>query len=394
MIEGNMREQFLLDPETVFLNHGSFGACPIRVFERYQAWQRQLERQPVAFLDFERGYGRWLADARKVLAEEMGAHPDDIVGCINATQGLNVVAQSLPLQAGDEILTTDHEYAALEKTWEYVARQSGARVVLAELPLPLTDEEQIVQAMIAAMTDRTRVLFISHITSPTALLFPLHRLIGEARQRGILTVIDGAHAPGHIPVDLDALGADFYAGNCHKWMMAPKGAAFLHARKEHQQMLNPLIISHGWQVDRTAAGPFGGTAFVDAMEMQGTRDPSAWLTIPEALEFRRQYDWDAIAKACADLAQETAHRLSSLAGMELIASREFTAPQMVSVQLPVTNHEWLKNELHDRYKIEIPLVLWKGGVYLRLSVQCYNTRRDMDLLVDAVSDLLAHCEAA
>lgn len=390
----NMRDLFLLDPETVFLNHGSFGACPRPVFERYQEWQRRLERQPVAFLDPDRGYGKWMAETRHALAAELGADADDIVGCTNATHGLNIVARSLPIRAGDEILTTDHEYAALEKTWDYVARRTGARIVVAEIPLPLETALQFGDAIRGAMSTRTRVLFLSHITSPTALLFPIDLIVAEARRRGIFTVIDGAHAPGQVPLNLDGLGADFYVGNCHKWMMAPKGAAFLHARKEHQEILNPSAISHGWQADRSARGPFGGTAFVDSMEIQGTRDPAAWLTVPEAIRFRRDMDRNRIMGACSDLAQETARRLLRLVAAKPISSRALCAPQMVSVPLPVTDYAGLQKELHDRHRIEIPAVPWKGRVFLRLSVQCYNTRSEMDVLVDAVAGILKAMEAA
>jgi isopenicillin-N epimerase len=227
-----------------------------------------------------------LAEARAALAAEVGAQADDLVGVMNATVGLNIVAQSLPLSSGDEILTTDHEYAALDKTWAYVARRSGARVVVARVPLPLLSEEAFTDALLSAMTDRTRVLFLSHITSATALRFPIERIVAIARERGVWTVIDGAHCPGHIPLGLDGLGADFYSGNCHKWLMAPKGSAFLHVRREMQALLSPLVVSHGWTADRAEPGPFGNTAFVDSLEMQGTRDPAAFLAVPEAIRFR------------------------------------------------------------------------------------------------------------
>ncbi len=202
----NLRDQFLLDPEVVFLNHGSFGACPKPVFAAYQDWQLRLERQPVAFLDPVRGYAGFLRAAREALAGEVGAQPDDLVGVMNATVGLNIVAQSLPLLEGDEILTTDHEYAALEKTWAFVCRRTGPKVVTVKVPLPLTSEKAFTEALLEGLTERTRVVFLSHITSATALRFPIERIVAEARARGIWTVIDGAHVPGHIPLDLDDLG--------------------------------------------------------------------------------------------------------------------------------------------------------------------------------------------
>lgn len=384
-----LKDPFLLDPRVVFLNHGSFGACPRPVFERYQAWQLQLERQPVAFLDPDRGYAAWMAETRAALSAELGARADDIVGFDNATGALNAVARSLPLKSGDEILMTDHEYAALEKTWAFVANRTGARVVIAEVPLPLTDAQAFTDALMGQMTDRTKVLFLSHITSPTALLFPIEEVVAAARARGIWTVIDGAHTPGHIPLNLDALGADFYAGNCHKWLLTPKGAGFLHARAEHQAMLDPLVISHGWQPDRTAPGPFGGTAFVDAMEFKGTRDPSAWLTVPEALAFRAGQEWEAIALACRDLATETGNRLASRTKLTPFSSPEYRAPQMVAMPVPECDAMWLKTQLYDRYAIEIPSMTWKGHSIVRLSVQCYNTPHEMEILLDALAEILS-----
>ncbi|MDB5536508.1 MAG: aminotransferase class V-fold PLP-dependent enzyme, partial [Devosia sp.] len=276
----NLARQFLIREDVVFLNHGSFGACPRPVFAAYQNWQLELESQPVEFL------GRKLTEnmrgPRVALAAELGTSSDNIVGLTNATLGLNIVAQSLDLKPGDQILTTDHEYSALEKTWAYVCRKTGAEVVIVSIPLPLTTAEQFTDTLIAGMTERTKVLFLSHITSPTALLFPIEPAIAEARRRGIWSVIDGAHTPGHIRLDLDSIGADFYAGNCHKWMMAPKGSAFLYARPELQGLLNPLVISHGWTAESKqpgAQGAFGNSPFIDEIEMQGTRDPAAWLAV-------------------------------------------------------------------------------------------------------------------
>ena len=204
----NLSSLFLLDPEVTFLNHGSFGACPRPVFESYQRWQLKLERQPVAFLDPDRGLSGWMSDARVALAGVVGADAEDIVGLTNATIGLNIVAQSLDLKPGDEILTTDHEYAALEKTWTYVARRTGAKIVVVKIPIPHTDGAQFTDTIVAEINERTRVLFLSHITSATALVFPIELVVAIARAKGIWTVIDGAHTPGHIRLNLKALDAD------------------------------------------------------------------------------------------------------------------------------------------------------------------------------------------
>jgi isopenicillin-N epimerase len=384
----NLASLFLLDPEVTFLNHGSFGACPKPVFERYQRWQLQLERQPVAFLDYYRGLSSWLGDARKALADVLQTSAENIVGLTNATVGLNVVAQSLALKPGDEILTTDHEYAALEKTWAYVARRTGAKIVVAKIPLPLTDEQSFTSAVLEKLNDRTRVLFLSHITSATALVFPIENIVAEAKARGIWTVIDGAHTPGHIPLNLDALDADFYAGNCHKWMMAPKGSAFLYVRPELQAMINPLVISHGWTEDAQepdAKGVFGNTPFIDGLEMQGTRDPSAWLTVPEAIAFAQQHQWDKVAGQCKVLVQETAKRVAQLTGLAALSNPEFCAPQMVAMPVPKCDPKALQAKLYREHKIELPCFDWQDHTIVRVSAQGYNTQAHMDKLVNALS---------
>ncbi len=384
----NLASHFLLDENVVFLNHGSFGACPRPVFESYQAWQLKLERQPVAFLDPDRGLSSWMRDARVALAGELGTQADNIVGMMNATYALNVVAQSLDLKAGDEILTTDHEYAALEKTWAYIARRTGAKIVSVIIPLPLTSESDFTDSIRAGMTDRTRVLFFSHITSATALLFPIEKIVAEARARGIFTVIDGAHTPGHIALNLDALGADFYAGNCHKWLMAPKGSAFLHVRPELQSMINPLVISHGWTADNVQPAPFGGTPFIDSLEIQGTRDPSAWLAVPDAIGFRAAHDWNTVASECRRLVQDTAARVAAWSGLKSFGSSEYCAPQMVAMPIPDCDPLQLQRQLLAEHSIEIPCFKWQEHTIVRVSAQGYNSQAQMDRLVKALEALL------
>ncbi|MHB1101604.1 MAG: aminotransferase class V-fold PLP-dependent enzyme [Devosia sp.] len=385
----NLARHFLIDENVVFLNHGSFGACPRPVFETYQNWQFELERQPVAFLG--RDLTERMRGPRVALAAELGTGADNIVGLTNATEGLNIVAQSLDLKPGDEILTTDHEYSALEKTWTYVARRTGARIVTIKVPLPLVDEQAFIDAILAGFTDRTRVLFLSHITSPTALVFPIEKLIEVARERGIFTVIDGAHTPGHIRLDLDAMGVDFYAGNCHKWLMTPKGSAFLYARPEMQVLLDPLVISHGWTAESKepgAKGAFGNSPFIDEMEMQGTRDPAAWLSVPAALAFRTENDWDSVAAHCRALAQDTARRLAERTGLAPLGSPQFCAPQMVAMPIPDCDAPALQRDLLERYRIEIPVFKWQDRVIARLSVQGYNSGPQMDRLIEALTSLL------
>ena len=281
-----LRELFLLRPDVVFLNHGSFGACPRPVFEAYQQWQLELERQPVEFLG--RRFGGLLREAREALAAVVGARADDLVYVPNATTGLNAVARSLRLAPGDEVLTTNHEYGALDRTWRFVCARRGATYVNRPLPLPISSADEVIEQLWAGVTERTRVLFLSHITSPTALILPVQELVRRARAVGIITIVDGAHVPGQIPLNLEALGADFYAGNCHKWLNSPKGSAFLYARKEVQPLVEPLVVSWGWQPESStllSLDSNGSSPFVLQHEWQGTRDIAAYLSVPAAIEF-------------------------------------------------------------------------------------------------------------
>lgn len=378
-----VRAQFLLRRDVIFLNHGSFGACPRPVFEAYRHWQRELEDQPVEFLARRaRDLMRW---ARAALGESLGADPDDLVYVPNATTGLNIVARSLRLNPGDEVLTTDHEYGALDRTWQFVCEKQEAVCVRAPVPLPVTSREEVVEAIWSRVTPRTRVLFASHITPPTALILPIEDLVRRARAEGILTVIDGAHAPGQIPLALEALGADFYAGNCHKWMCAPKGSAFLYARRKVQSLLEPLVVSWGWRSDRP-----GPSRFIDEHEYQGTRDLAAFLAVPSAIEFFRENSWDTVRKECHAAAGDTRRAIEALTGLPSICphTRPDGSPwfaQMASVFLPPCDAEALQQRLLEEFRIEVPVWNWNGRPLLRVSVQGYNTRTDLDALIAAVS---------
>jgi isopenicillin-N epimerase len=372
-----LRAEFLLDPDMVFLNHGSFGACPRPVFERYQAWQRELELRPIEFLG-RRARGL-LAEARAGLADYVHVGQDDVVYVSNVTTALNIVAQSLPLEHGDEVLTTNHEYGALERTWTFVSEHRQTRVVVQRLPVPIADPEEVVEAVWAGVTPRTRVLFLSHITSPTALILPIEPLVRRAREAGILTVIDGAHAPGHIPLNLGTVGADFYAGTCHKWMCAPKGSGFLYARREVQSLLAPLVVSWGW--------PSG---FVDEQQRQGTRDIAAFLAVPAAIDFLREHNWKVVRRECHALAQTARSSLLAASGLPaLSADSPAWYGQMVSVPVPLADAESARTRLWKEFNIEAPITAWNGRCLVRASIQGYNTRADVDALVAAVARLIA-----
>jgi isopenicillin-N epimerase len=378
-----LREQFLLRPEVVFLNHGSFGACPRPVFERYQAWQLELERQPVEFMG--RRARDLMAEARAALAAYLGADADEVVYFPNVTVALNVVARSLRLAPGDEVLMTDHEYGALERTWQFVCEKARARVVVAPLPTPLDDPDAAVEALLAGLTDRTRVLFLSHITSPTALVLPVERAVAalRARRPEVLVVVDGAHAPGQVDVDLHRLGADFYGGNCHKWLSAPKGAGFLYARRDRQELLEPLVVSWGWR--SRSPGP---SRYVDEHEFQGTRDLAAYLAVPEAIRFQRERDWPTVRAECHAMVAWFREEMIRRTGLAPLATGPDWHAQMVTAPLPPCDLDGLRHDLYERHRVELPLTRWRDRPGLRVSVQGYVTPSDLETLLAALDELV------
>jgi isopenicillin-N epimerase len=376
------KDEFLLRPGMTFLNHGSFGACPRPVFETYQAWQLELEQQPVEFLG--RRFGELLAAARARLAAYLGASAGGLVFVPNATYGFNIVARSLDLQPGDEVLTTNHEYGAADRAWRFACDRAGARYLSQRIVLPVSSSAEIAEQLWAGVNERTRVIFLSHITSPTALIFPVEEICWRARAAGILTVIDGAHAPGQIDLALDRLGADFYTGNCHKWLCNQRASGFLYARPEVQQLLKPLVVSWGWEPEEAFLEPFQYM-----FEWMGTFNPAAFLTIPRAIEWQAEHNWPAVRAACHDLLLDASHRIAALSGLPQISPDTSESwVQMRTIPLPPCDLQRLKARLWDEYQVEVPMVGWGSGHYLRVSIQCYNGPEDVDRLVGALTALL------
>lgn len=377
----HLKEYFLLDPAVIFLNHGSFGAAPKPVFQTCQNWQRELERQPVEFLG--RRYNGLMAEARTALADYLGTRADNVVYTQNVTISLNIVARSLELGAGDEVLTTDHEYGAMDRTWRFLSKERGFAYHPISFSIPIATKNEFVEQFWRGVTPQTRVIFLSHITSPTAIIFPIEEIIQRARAAGIITVIDGAHAPGQIPLDLDALGADFYGGNLHKWLCAPKGAGFLYARPEMQKLLKPLVVSWGYE----SMMPSDST-FIDHHEWWGTRDIAAFLSVPAAIEFQKKHDWEKIRMACNQLARETQKRICDLTGLPpLHSDAGHWFRQMFAAPLPAdTDIAALKQRLYDEYRIEVPLIDWNGRKLIRVSIQGYNSQKDTDALLSALEE--------
>ncbi len=380
----DLKQLFLLDDTITFLNHGSFGATPRPVFAVYQDWQRRLERQPVAFLG--RDIGGYLAQARAALAPYVKAQADDLVFVPNATFGVNVVARSLDLGAGDEVLSTNHEYGACDNIWSFLSRKRGFHYVRQAVSLPTGSAAEVAEQIWRGVTDRTRVIFLSHISSPTAVRLPVEIICARARAAGIWTVVDGAHALGQIALDLAALGADFYTSNGHKWLCSPKGSAFLYVRRELQPLIEPLVVGWGWGANADFSY---GSRYLDNMQWLGTNDLSAYLALPAAIDFQAEHQWTAVRQACHDLLRQAVERIGALSGLPALYENSDSFAQMAIAPLPpIADLLAFKTRLYDEFRVEIPCIQWGERQFIRVSVQGYNTQEDIDILLNALGQML------
>jgi isopenicillin-N epimerase len=367
--------RFALDPSITFLNHGSFGACPTAVLDAQQALQRELEREPVRFFVHELG-GR-IDAAREVLARFVGSAPEHLVFVRNATEGVAAVLASLAptLEEGDELLTTSHAYGACKNALERLARQTGARVTTADVPFPIADPGHVLDALDAAVTPRTRLALVDHVTSPTGLVFPIEAIVARLEARGVRVLVDGAHGPGMVPLALDALGASYYTGNLHKWCCAPKGAGLLHVRADRASEIHPAITSHGMRSRR--ARPLLWEEF----DWTGTDDPSAWLCVPIALEelaSMRPGGWPEVMREQRDKAARAQRALCATLGIEPPAPAEMLGA-LASVPLPANagpapTSAWdtdpLWQRLETRHRIQIPVFPWPAPPARLLRIAC------------------------
>lgn len=386
-------QHWTLDPDVAFLNHGSFGACPKPVLAYQQRLRNRLERQPVQF--FVRDLEPLLDDARASLAAFLGAEAADVAWVPNATTGVNAVLRSLRFEAGDELLVTDHEYNACRNALEFVASRDGARVVTTSVPFPLDDARKVIDAVMSALSERTRLVLLDHISSQTGLIMPLAQLLPVLRERGVLTLIDGAHAPGMIDVELRSLDADFYTGNCHKWICAPKGAGFLYVRRELQQQIRPPVISHGANSRRTDR-----SRFLIEFDWTGTWDPTAVLSVPEALRQLPRIagaDWAAIRRRNRELALEGRSAICDALAIDPPAPSSMIG-SLAAVPLPPATGaastsplygDPLQDELLQRWQIEVPIVPWPAhpSRLLRISAQLYNEPSQYHRLARALGEL-------
>ena len=372
-----MKNLFLLDPNITYLNHGSFGACPVSVFNDYQSWQKKLEQQPVQFIT--KHLWQHLEEARKELGGFLNCKGDDILLFPNPTTAINNVIENLNLNKGDEVLMTQHEYGALVRAWSRSSRKNNFAIVQQSVNVPVDSKKKFIKQFLTGITVNTKVLFISQITSQTGLIFPVKEICEYARKKGIITIIDGAHVPGHINLNISNLDCDFYTGTCHKWLCAPKGSSFLYVKKSFQDSLKPQVMSWGEEGDDP-----GPSQFQMDFQWQGTKDMSSFLSIPSAIHFIESNNWEENHKLSKELILEVSDDLKNLFGTDPLFKSEDWVGQMVSHPLPLTAPENLKEILWEKFLIEVPIFEWKKQKYIRVSAHFYNGKNDMKTLINAL----------
>lgn len=387
------RAAMMLRPDVINLNTGSFGPLPTVVFDAATELRRRLAAEPMDFLVRELPGHLW--HAREALAAFVHADPRRLIFTANVTAAINVVASGLTLTAPGEILLTDHEYGAMHWCWERAAQRHGLTLRTFPLPILADDPQQIIDAACQAMTPRTRLFFFSHVLSPTGLVLPATELCAEARRRGILTVVDGAHAPAMVPLHLDDLGADFYGANCHKWLLAPTGAGFLHLGRGNEDRLAPLQVSWGYRPDRAKLDErddVGSTPRIRFYEFEGTRDICPWLAVPDAIDFQQQLGFEIIRRHNDGLVEYTRARFREISELTLATPiHPDLHGYMTAFRLPARAdaRAW-RTALWERFRIEAPIVERPEGLLLRFSTHFYNTEAEIDRLADAAKAIVAH----
>jgi isopenicillin-N epimerase len=375
-----MKSKFLLRPEITYFNHGAFGACPKPIFEDYQKWQLELEQQPTQFITKDlQGY---LKTSKESLAKYINCNADDFFFVQNPTFAVNIIMRSLELKPGDEILATNHEYGAMDRTWNFYCKKTGAKYVRREVSLPVVSKEQMISDFWKGYNENTRVVFLNQISSATALIFPVKEICKKAQELGLVVIVDGAHVPGHIDLDIQDIEADFYTGTVHKWMLTPKGCSFLWVKKEFQERLDPLVVSWGYESE------FPKNQFLDWHEFNGTKDMSAFLTVPAAVKFLDDNNWKNESARCKKLILENYQRFCDLLGTHPICpiTSEFLG-QMCSIPAKTNKPVELKEMLISKYQIEIPVMKINDRIYIRISLNAYNSQEDLDKLYAALTEI-------
>ncbi len=385
------RSAMMLDPTVTNLNTGSFGPLPHVVYDTVSQLRTRLAEEPMAFLLREMPEHLWTARVR--LAAFLGCDPRRLIFTQNVSTSMNLVASGLTLASPGEILLTDHEYGAMHWCLERAAQRQGLTIRTFKLPILAREPAEIVEAVRQAISPKTRLLFFSHVLSPTGLVLPAQEICVEARRRGVLTLVDGAHAPAMVPVDLAAINADFYGANCHKWLLAPTGSGFLHLGQGSEDRLQPLQVSWGWRPDRKQLDQrdeFGSTPRLRFLEFEGTRDLCPWMAVPSAIDFQTALGWEHIRRRNESLVQHVHQRFARIGELSLATP---THPELhgflTAYRLPprVQGPLWRKL-LWERYRIEAPIIERPEGLLIRASTHFYNTTDEIDRLGDAVEAML------
>ena len=385
----NLKSLFQLDPDITFLNHGSYGACPRPVFEDYQKWQVMIEQHPVKFMQDD--IYQYLDESRSSLGNYINCNKNDLIYVPNPTHAVANIIKNVNLDIGDEVLSTDLEYGSCDRMWFYEAQQKGFIYNRSKVSLPIIDNETFCNDFWRNATEKTKYIFISQITSSTGMILPIPEIVLEAKSRGIKTIIDGAHVPAHIDLDIKDLDPDYYVGACHKWLCCPKGVSFLYVKKDQQENIQPQIMSWGWGEEyeefKDSTQLKSSSRFVNIFQWQGTRDMSAFLTVPKAIEFQEKYDWDSVRNRCKKMIIDARNQISTVTDLPKICPDDWLG-QMASFLFPADDVAELKNSLYNDYQIEIPAMSYNGYSALRISIQGYNSEDEVDYLVETLKKFI------
>ena len=384
-----LKTQFQINPDITFLNHGSYGACPLPVFENYQKWQELMERDPVKFMT--KDVYKHLKTSRNELSKFVNCDKDDIVYFPNPTHAVANIISNISINPGDQVLTTNLEYGSCDRMWFFHANQNKYEYKQSEIKLPIEDDDSFLDNFWKYSNSNTKYIFISHITSGTGMILPIEKIMIEAKKRGIRTIIDGAHVPGHIDLDIKKLDPDYYVGACHKWLCSPKGVSFLYIKRELQDEIQPYLKSWGWGEEfpefKNSTEKKTNSRFQNIFQWQGTRDMSAFICVPAAIEFQKLYKWAEIRDRCNKMIIDARNRITEITKIPKICPDEYLG-QMTTIIFPFNDHNKLKETLYYDYNIEIPTYTKDGYTAFRISLQGYNNQKDVDILIDALSNIL------
>ena len=384
-----LKSKFLLDPEITFLNHGSYGSCPKPVFEVYQKYQTDLESHPIKFM--QEDVYKLLEISRESLSHYVNCDKDDLIFVTNPTQAVGTVIHNILINSNDEVLSTNLEYGSCDRMWTYDADQKGYKYIQAEINLPIEDKETFLNQFWSYASAQTKYVFISQITSTTGMILPISEIVAEAKKRGIKTIIDGAHVPAHIPLDIKELDPDYYTGALHKWLCCPKGSSFLYVKKEKQDGIQPMLKSWGWGEEyekfKSSVQLHSPSRFINVFQWQGTNDMSTFFTVPKAIQFQEEHDWDSVRSRSINMVIEARNRINEITKLPKICPDNWLG-QMATILFPIDDTVAFKKTLYNDYQIEMPVMRHIEHTAFRISIQGYNNQEDIDHLINALEELI------